>query len=58
MSCMRARRGVTEKRLGTELIGEGYYVYCGGFKAEKGSCSGGGQRGEDVGFGWAADDGE
>ena len=36
---MRARRGVTKQRHGTELIGEGYYVYCGGFKVKKGPCS-------------------
>ena len=36
---MGARRRVTEKRHGTELIVEGYYVYCGGFKVKKGSCS-------------------
>ena len=41
MSCMGTRRGVTKQRHGTELIGEGYYVYCGGFKVKKGSCSGG-----------------
>ena len=37
--------GVTKQRHGTELIGEGYYVYCGGFKVKKGSCSGGRRRG-------------
>ena len=53
---MGARRGVTEKRHGTELIGEGYYVYCGGFKVKKGSCSGGRRGGEDEDFSWFTDD--
>ena len=46
---MGARRGVTKQRHGTELIGEGYYVYCGRFEVKKGWCSGGrrGGRGSD-----------